>query len=365
MNYKYDSRYALVAVAVVFIYTKQRIIDNTKERDILKNACVVGYGAVGPVHAYAISNTCYANLYAVCDIDKKRAKSCADEYGCRVYYSFDEMLKDEKVDVVHICTPHYLHKEMVLKSLKNGKSVVLEKPVALNRAEFNEIMDYVRRHDAFRRICVMMQNRTNNCIVKMKDIMQNDKSIGNLLGIVGMMNWHRDEAYYNHDEWRGKWNTEGGGIMINQAVHLLDMMLYFGGSVKKIHTNTNHWKIKNIEVEDTAQALIEFENGVNGVFQATNCYVTDEPYYLDLRFQNRHLRYADGFLYDITTSGCDILAKDDSVKIGKSYWGNGHNNVVDSFYRSENGDNAEYTNISDAAATMETLYCFYDGGSSK
>ncbi len=325
----------------------------------MKNACIVGYGAVGPVHAYALSQTENANVYAVCDIDKKRAKKCSDEYNCKMYYDFDKMLEDENIDVVHICTPHYLHKDMVVKSLKAGKYVVLEKPVALNKSELDEIIDFVNKNNAQNKVCVVLQNRTNNAIVKLKEIADNEKT-GKLLGIIGMMNWHRDESYYKQDEWRGKKSTEGGGVMINQAVHLLDMMLFFGGKVKSINTSINHWKIKNIEVEDISQALIEFENGATGIFQATNCYVCDEPYYIDIKFENIHLRYADGMLYQITKDGCNVIAKDELVKVGKSYWGNGHCNVINSYYSYLNTGIKRFSNICDAFDTMDLLYKFYE-----
>ena len=325
----------------------------------MKNACVVGYGAVGPVHAAAISDSEYAKLYAICDIEQDKTNECKKKYGCIAYNDFDIMLQDENIDVVHICTPHYLHKDMAVKALLSGKHVVLEKPIAMNDDELDELEEVVNKSD--KKLCVMVQNRANVCVEKMHEIASDDCT-GKLVGIIGNLNWKRTEEYYASGEWRGKWDTEGGGLLINQALHLVDLMLYFGGNVKEMHSDIKRWKIKNIEVEDTASALFEFESGARGIFNATNCYITDEPYYIELKFENRHLRYADGFLYDITENGCNVIAKDDVVMIGKGYWGCGHHTVISNFYSSLEGTQMKYSSFDDVKNSMKTVFSFYKEG---
>ena len=143
------------------------------------NACIVGYGAIGPVHANAINQINGVTLYAVCDINNERAKKCANEYNCIIYNSFDEMLKDSSIDAVHICTPHYLHKEMTLKALKAGKDVVLEKPVAISKADMDELVEFVNSSENKNKLCVMLQNRRNVCIEKWKEIISECKNLVN------------------------------------------------------------------------------------------------------------------------------------------------------------------------------------------
>lgn len=318
-----------------------------------KNVCIVGYGAVGPVHAAALRLIKDINIYAVCDTNAHNAGLCCDEYGCKYYDDFDEMLCDEKIDAIHICTPHYLHKDMAIKALTAGKSVVLEKPLGISRAELEELNVLCKKTD-IPQICVMLQNRTNAGVVRLKEIIE-ERNVGKLQGIIANLNWHRDEVYYSQASWRGRWETEGGGLLINQAVHLVDLMLYFGGKVKVLHSSIHKWGIDGIEVEDTANALIEFENGAKGIFNATNCYVTDESFYLELRFENAHFRYADGVLYEILDEGINILAKDEKVKIGKSYWGCGHQTVICNFY-----EQRTYPKVEDACAAMQLIFDIYD-----
>ena len=103
----------------------------------MKRVCIVGYGAIGPVHAEALSSIPDVNLYGICDIDKERADKGATEYNCKAFYSLESCLKDKKIDSIHICTPHFLHYEMIEKSLAVGKMVVTEKPVTMTKEEFN------------------------------------------------------------------------------------------------------------------------------------------------------------------------------------------------------------------------------------
>lgn len=325
--------------------------------EITMNICIVGYGAVAPVHANAIKNIDNACLYAVCDINNEHAEKCAEIYDCIIYNDFEEMLKDDNIDVVHICTPHYLHKDMAIKSLKAGKNVVLEKPAAMSEKELGEIVDCADKSK--NKLCVVLQNRKNNCVKELKNIIANKKT-GELKGIIANLFWKRDEAYYAQDAWRGKWNTEGGGLLINQALHIMDLMLYFGGELDSVKSDIKHWQIKNIEVEDNAQAVLYFKNGAKGIFNATNCYVKDEPFYMEFLFENAHYRYADNRLYEITQEKSSILATDEMVKVGKVYWGNGHAQMIKNFYNVLDGKEGEYTDIHDAKQVMNLLFTIYD-----
>ena len=319
-------------------------------------ACVVGYGAVGPVHADAVKNIDGAELYAVCDTNAERAALCKERYGCLVYNDFDAMLANESIDVVHICTPHYLHGEMARRALAAGKHVVLEKPVVLTERELIELMELSERSE--QKLCVILQNRRNASIEMMKRIIASEDT-GRLLGMIGGVYWKRDEAYYAQDAWRGRWETEGGGAIINQSIHMIDMMIYFGGKIKKMSSAINHWQVSGIEVEDNAHALIDFESGAKGIFNATNCYIGDEPYMLELQFERSRYRYADGRLYRIDAKGAVVLAEDEKVMIGKSYWGSGHKSLIGDFYRAVRGEDAPYTTVRDAYETMKAAFAIY------
>jgi len=132
------------------------------------NACIVGFGAIGPTHARAVAAAEYGQIYAICDCNKERADKGAEQYNCRALYDFVEVLLDDAIQVVHICTPHYLHVNMACRALSAGKHVVLEKPMALNQADLYRLMDAEK--NAKGTLCINLQNRFNNCIQTLLNI---------------------------------------------------------------------------------------------------------------------------------------------------------------------------------------------------
>ena len=248
----------------------------------MKHVCIVGYGAIGPVHALALEGVENAKLYAVCDIDAERRKLCAEKYSVIEYADFDEMLKDENIHSVHICTPHYLHFPMIKKALEAGKDVVVEKPVTMTKDEFKELQNL----KDVNKVCVVFQNRLNPCVVKLKELIEN-RELGEIKAARAMLTWRRTKAYYQAADWRGKWATEGGGLLINQAVHTLDYFSYLLGNVKSVKASMSNFTLEDtIEVEDTLAAVLELESGVRGIFFATNGYTENSTPFFEVSFEN-------------------------------------------------------------------------------
>lgn len=326
----------------------------------MKNACIVGYGSIGPVHAHAIDLCDDATLYAICDIDKEAADKGAKEHNSKAIYSFEEAVKDPSIDVIHICTPHYLHAQMAMDAIANGKDVVLEKPAAMTKSEFEKLYEFYLNHD--KKILVCFQNRSNPCVKMMKELFDNDKTLGELKGITGTLRWCRMRDYYDRAEWRGTWDYEGGGVIINQSSHLVDMMLLFGGSPEGVKASISTKMLEDaIEVEDTADALFFFENGLRASFFATNTYSSNLPYELELSFENSILRYADNFLYRIDKGKMpEVICSDNKNHPGKDYWGSGHQTVINDFYMSLEGKGNDFLSIDKALSSTYALYAMYE-----
>ncbi len=310
----------------------------------MKNACVVGWGAIGPIHALAIGKTESAKLYAVCDIDPKRLALCKEEHSDVVTYDdFDTMLTDPSIDSVHICTPHYLHFEMIKKALAAGKKVVAEKPVTMTKEEYFQLRD-----DDF---CVIIQNRLNPCIRKIKEIADN-KTFGEVVAIRALITWCRDAEYYASGDWRGKWATEGGGVLINQAIHTLDYIPYITGGIKSVRSNMMNYSLEGvIEVEDTVVAYLDLCGGAHAFFLATNSYKKDSPPLFEVEFEKGTVRYMDNKLY---VNGEEVTA-DDKCSHGKSYWGSSHLTLIKNFY-----DENKYFTAKDIENTMLSLFAIYE-----
>ncbi|MDD6483654.1 MAG: Gfo/Idh/MocA family oxidoreductase [Clostridiales bacterium] len=309
------------------------------------NVCIIGYGAIGPVHAEALSRIDNVNIYGICDIVPERARKGAQKYGAKAFYAFDECINDDNIDFIHICTPHYLHFEMITKALECKKRVVVEKPAVMTRSECDILFE---KYDVSR-IFPVLQNRSNACIEKLKDM---SNSLGALKGIKGILTWSRDADYYNSESWRGTRKYEGGGVLINQAVHLLDLMIYFAGGAKSIRASMHNNSLLNvIEVEDTAEAYIKFKNGASGIFYATNAYSLNSPMQLELDFENAYAIYNYGRLY----VNDELICSDFSGSLGKAYWGNGHLRVISDLYK--NGSNF---NLADIRDTMDAMFAVYE-----
>ena len=120
----------------------------------MKKACIVGFGAIGTVHTRAVAKSQYGSVYAICDCDKERADKGAKIYKAKACYDFDEMLKDEEIEAVHICTPHYLHKQMAVAALGHGKNIVLEKPLSMHKSDLDEI--YKIYQGSSKKACIML-----------------------------------------------------------------------------------------------------------------------------------------------------------------------------------------------------------------
>lgn len=312
----------------------------------MKNICIIGYGAIGPVHADAIEKADNAKLYAVCDINPEKIKICKEKYDVIGYTNIDEMLCDENIQSVHICTPHYLHFEMIKKALAAGKDVVVEKPVTMTKAEFDELLTLENAD----RVCVVLQNRLNPAVAKLKEITQKGE-LGKIKGAKGILTWSRDAEYYAQDEWRGKYKTEGGGVLINQAVHTLDYFSYIAGGVDSVRAQMANFSIGEIEVEDTVSVSLKLTNGTKGVFFATNAFVMDSAPVFEILFEKGVAKYTEGKLF---LNG-EVVAEDSKPEIGKAYWGSGHAALIKRFY-----DCGKYFSLNEVKNTMYTMFAIYE-----
>ena len=311
------------------------------------NICIVGYGAIGPIHATALKDIDGVKIYGICDIQKDIADKAAIEYGCKAFYDYDECLKDENVDSVHICTPHYLHFEMITKALDAGKKVVSEKPIVMKKEELDLLYE---KYDTSK-VFPIIQNRTNPSIVKLKELITTN-DYGPLKAVKGIVTWCRDAAYYNSADWRGTLKYEGGGVLINQTVHTLDLMVYLGGGVKSVSSSMCNHSLKGvIEVEDTLNSCIEFKNGAKGIFFATNAYPLNSGVQFEMEFENKSFLYYNGALY----SDGELICADADKAVGKIYWGNGHARTLKDCYTGGSKLCAD-----DVKDTMYTMFAMYE-----
>ncbi len=219
---------------------------------------LIGCGKVGQIHAAALSSLPESEFVAVCDRDRSRAEAFAQRYGVRPYDDLDTLLRESGVQAVIVGTPHPLHAEPVIRAATAGVHALVEKPLAASLADCDAMLAASRRAGTL--LGVISQRRLYEPVQRMKAAVDAGKIGTPALGTFAMFSW-RDQAYYESDPWRGRWATEGGGVLVNQSPHMLDLLQWFMGEIDEITgcwANLNH---PYIEVEDTALAMIRFKNG--------------------------------------------------------------------------------------------------------
>ena len=311
---------------------------------------IIGCGGISAVHAQVIKGLENTELAACADVIPERAA----RYGCAAYTDWRELLEREKPDAVHLCTPHYLHPVMAAEAARRGVAVFTEKPPAIDASGWEQVKEAAKHVP----VGVCFQNRYHPhiqfCLRSLREGIY-----GELRGIRAFMTWNRTAEYYAAADWKGKWATEGGGALINQAIHTLDLIVGFLGVPDQAEaTLRNHHLRDAIEVEDTAEIYLRKGN-VPALLYASNAYSQDAPVILELHFDQAVIRL-EGDLMTVIRDGKkqEIPCVTDPV-LGRSYWGAGHKACIADFYRSiETG--TPYQNApASCDATMQTLLKLY------
>lgn len=329
----------------------------------MKKIAIIGMGGISAVHIVSILNENLGNIAAICDIKEERMEKAAESIPYKVakYTHWKKMLDEVKPDVVHICTPHYLHAEMAIVSMEHGADVYLEKPAAMNYSEGLEVLDVQKKTG--RKVCVSFQNRVIPTNMDAKNIIDSGE-MGAFLGCRGFMTWKRGGTYYTESGWRGEWNTEGGGVLMNQSIHTLDLIQYFGGKVVKTEgTASLRTNRGTIEVEDTAEATIYHENGAHSIFYATNSNVLDASVFIEIYLEKGKLLLQADKLYRDDGNGYILITDGvNNLYPGKKVWGIGHSMMLKRFYNSMDGKEEYYCTLEEGIQVLKVIGDIYRSG---
>jgi len=228
---------------------------------------LVGCGKVGLTHALALAALPQSRFTAVCDANLERAQQFAERFGVRAYRDAAEMVQVEHLEMVSVCTPHPLHADAVVAGASSGAHVLVEKPFAADLAACDRAIAAGRAASV--KVGVMSQRRWYRPVVRLRRAIDDGKIGSPILAAVTVLGW-RDEAYYRSDPWRGRWSTEGGGVLVNQTPHQLDLLLWLMGPVDELYGRWANFNHPYIEVEDTAVAVIRFRTGALATLMLSN-----------------------------------------------------------------------------------------------
>ena len=232
-----------------------------------KGFAILGAGMISALHADALKNSEKAELVAVCDVSEERAQKLIDKFApsAKVYTSYDEMLNDERVEVINIVTPNHLHTEFVLKAAAAGKHVLCEKPPAMSLEDTDQMIEACKKAGV--KFGIFVQCRVRESIRLIKEALK-DGRFGKVLRVDAVMKWYRDSNYYLTDAWRSNRKC-GAGVTIQHAFHYIDILQYLMGPGEKIIAEMRNMAHPDVALEDTLDARITFKNGVRGFVQAS------------------------------------------------------------------------------------------------
>lgn len=323
----------------------------------MPTAAIIGCGDVSSVHFAAVAATAEARLVAVCDTDPGRLEAASAAHGVPGYANHLDMLEKVRPDVVHICTPHHLHASIATDCLEAGVNVIVEKPLAHTLEEGRRLVEAAERSPA--KIGVCFQNRYNATSQAMRELLDGG-TLGRVLGASATVMWHRSGDYYRDRPWRGTWAEGGGGLMMNQAIHTVDLLQWLVGDVAKVEGRASTRALAGvIEVEDTAEFLAEHENGVRSVFYATLANAVNAPVTLDIVTEGAVLSLRGDLTVTYSDGTVDVVTERALDTGGRSYWGASHELLVKDFYGKLHAPGSFWINPAEAAKSLRIVKDLY------
>jgi len=319
----------------------------------MMKAAIIGFGTISIVHIDAIASYPGMELVAICDINEELAAKVPE--GVMFYTDYRKMVEEVKPDVVHNLLPHYLHYPVTKELVEMGCNVFCEKPIALNTKEAEQFCELERAHPEVK-IGVCLQNRMNETTEELKKIIESGE-YGKIVGIRGFVPWRRGKEYYDAQPWRGKWKYAGGGSMINQSLHTLDLLYFLGGDIQRLHAvvgQTNEYP--EVEVEGDIIARLEFANGADGLFFATNNNWTNESVQIRVAMERGIFHIEDNTLWKIEAdSSRTLICKAPKLEGIKFYYGASHTRLIARFYNAVKNNTDDYIHISEGAMIVRLM----------
>lgn len=327
---------------------------------------IIGCGNIFPMHAQSINEIENTKIVAVCDVKESRARDKAKQYNCHFYKDYKEMLLKEEIDVVHICLPHYLHAEVAIYAASLKKHILTEKPMSIKLEDAEAMIKAALDNKVT--LGVIFQNRYNPGSRLIKNTLESGE-LGKILAGKLQVTWNRSDEYYSHSDWKGTWDMEGGGVIIDQAIHTMDLMRWFIDSeIEYIDANISNRSHKKIDVEDSAEGIIKYKNGVVTAFHAINYYTYDSPVEIELHCQkgiatmvgNRaHVKLNDGREFIADTNSSETFNYGDGVK---GYWGVSHTKQIKNYYSSISAGLQPDIDGEEAIKTQKMICSIYESG---
>ncbi|MBR5505098.1 MAG: Gfo/Idh/MocA family oxidoreductase [Clostridia bacterium] len=320
---------------------------------------IVGCGNIFTMHATSAHHLPNAQIVGVCDIKKDRADKAAQKYGCKAYYDYKEMICKDNIDVVHICVPHYLHSIISKYAIEAGVHVLCEKPMSIKLEDAIENVELAEKNNV--KYGIIFQCRYNDSAQLVKSKLC-DGTLGKIISARVVLTWCKNDEYYSLSDWKGTWDKEGGGVLIDQAIHSVDLANWFiDDEIESVQAHLSNRGHSIMEVDDTAEGFVRYKSGATLAFWAMNNYGCDEPIEIRLMCENGKVTMDYDNAEIVLNSGERISAQttidlDVVYENGKDYWGFQHIREIADFYDAVETDR-EPTVSGREALKIQKLIC--------
>lgn len=290
---------------------------------------IIGCGAISKNHGDAVLKSTNGELLYCMDIIEEKAKEFSKRYGGIPLNDHKGILADPNVDIVHICTPHHTHPALAIEALEHGKHVFCEKPMSIHPGDAKKMIEVSEKNHRYLGVC--FQNRMNPTTVMAKKTIESGR-YGKILSAMARVAWDRHGAYYTESSWRGKYATEGGGVIINQAIHTIDLLDYLCGGISTVTAIATKLRdTDDYEVDDSCMANFGLCNGGSAVGHFTNCYTCGKLAQVEIICEKAKI-IVDQCKLEIITENETKIYTGDSPKGKKSEWGISHSRIIQLFY---------------------------------
>ncbi len=320
---------------------------------------VIGCGRISVMYFDALKTSQTATLVACCDNKMERAQRAGREYGVKAYTNYLEML-----DAVYICLPHYLHVPVALEAFARGINVLCEKPMSIDYESAELAVKTAKEKNVL--YGIISQCRYNNSARLVKNALTSGK-LGKIISARSILTWSRSDQYYSESDWKGTWEKEGGGVMIDQAIHSIDLVHWMVNSeVATLSCTMSNRGHELVTVEDSAEGLITYQNGTRYAFYAMNNYAVDEPIEIRLCCEKGKVTfgYDDAYITYDDGKKEEAHQQDDlqAVNGAKDYWGFMHAIQIEQFHRACLGQEPLEISGEEALKTHKLVMQLYDKG---
>lgn len=238
---------------------------------------VIGLGAMGYGHCKNVRSLKETVLTCVCDNEPSVAKEKGEEFGVPFFTDYKKLITSRLCDAVLVVVPHWFHPDVTIFAFNNGLHVMCEKPVAVRVSDVDRMIASARKNR--KKFAVMHQMRTEPFFKKAREVLESGV-LGRITRILCIDPWYRTQAYYDSNVWRATWKGEGGGVLINQAPHIIDLLICLGGLPCMVDAKTRT-RLHKIEVEDEVSTTLQYKNGAWGYYYTTTCE-TDGPFHIEV-----------------------------------------------------------------------------------